>query len=86
MESFQDLVDATYRVKESAAEFEVRSILTAGEIQRNLVHLSVLSKGNRTAEGAVDEVRRAIKEIQTTAAQLRNLQRELGDFIDYVSQ
>lgn len=86
MSSFQDLIDASYRVKNSATEFEQRTRITAEQLRQHLTRLSSVGRGNRTVEGAVGEVARALRSVQETAAHLRALQRELGDFITYVSQ
>lgn len=86
MSSFQDLIDACSRVKDSTTEFEVRASLTTAKLQQDLTRLSALARGNRTAERAVEEVRMAVRELITTTVHLHNLQRELGSFIAYVRQ
>lgn len=86
MSSFQDLVNASYRVKESAGEFEQRTVVAAGQLHQQMSRLAALAQGNRTAEGAVAEVARAIREVNNTATQLRTLQREISEFITYVSE
>ncbi len=85
MTSFQDLINASHRISASAGQFEQMTIRAATEINTNLTHLSQIAQGNRTATSAVGEVSTALRNIQASAAQLRQLQREIDNFISYIS-
>lgn len=81
MASIQDVANAAYRIKESAAEVQARSFACAEDIHRRNVELRQAISGSRTGENASSQVDEAERSLREFAVRLISLQSSIDRFI-----
>lgn len=81
MASIQDVINAAYRIRQSANDLSTRTAVSANNLRDHSTKLMQSVRGSRTGEDAVHQVADAERAVRECALQLQKLQREIDNFI-----
>ena len=86
MASIQDVVNAAYRIGESANGVQKRTLQSADALKRHANQLRAVAQGSRSGMEAAQQVDQAEREVRQSAAQLLSLQSSINRFIQDASK
>lgn len=86
MTSIQDVVNAAYRIGESASGVQRRTVLSADALKKHANQLRAVARGSKSGQEAAQQVDQAEREVRQSAAQLLTLQSTIDRFIRDVTK
>lgn len=84
--SLDDVINAAYRIKNSAKDVQTRSVLCADSLQKRSAELSRIGGRNRSTQEAAKLTNEAQREVREAALSLVRLQNRIDAFISQALQ
>ena len=81
MASIQEVVNAAYRIRQSAISAQTRTTTCADALKSQASQLAAAVRGSRTGEDAVRQVQQAERTVRESAVRLLTLQSTIDWFI-----